>query len=278
MRSLRERSFSFLCAYITELDCFGPYRSELCHNSSRLTVMLDLVGRHPEARDKPFSPTPITIDTVHQMNFAPARWPMWAGSDQTRYMRHISFTFDGDAIASLIGEDLDPEHAFTPRPLFSDHRLLQIARLFEIEIEADEQTDTLYADTLALALLVRLARLSRPQCPAPRGGLAAYQLRLVTEYLYAHLDSRIGLRELANVVHLSRSQFGRAFRISTGMPPHQWLLRERVRKAKEHLLGSNRSLGEIALLVGFADQAHFTRAFARIAGATPGSWRRERRT
>src|SRR5271170_5479824 len=112
VRSLRQRSFSFVCAYITELDCFGPYRSELYHDCSRLTVMLDLVGRHPDARNKPFSPRPIAIDTVHQMNFAPAQCSMWACSDETRYMRHISFTFDADAVASLLDENLDAEHAF----------------------------------------------------------------------------------------------------------------------------------------------------------------------
>lgn len=59
------------------------------------------------------------------------------------------------------------------------------------------------------------------------------------------------------------------------MPPYQWLLQERVRKAKEHLLSGDLPLVEVALVTGFADQAHFTRTFSRVVGASPGAWRRQ---
>jgi AraC family transcriptional regulator len=209
------------------------------------------------------------------MTVAPAQSPIWAHSDRTRYMRHITFSFQDEAVASLLDEDVHPTRAFAPRFNFFDARLLHIARLFEIECASDELTDTLYGDGLAMALLLRLASFDglRRQPPA-RGGLTSRQLRQVTEYLAEHLADSIHLQDLAGITQLSRSHFSRAFRVSTGLPPHQWLLQERVRRAKEQLRARHLSVSEIALVTGFADQAHFTRTFRRVVGASPAAWRR----
>ncbi|MGK9171087.1 AraC family transcriptional regulator [Inquilinus limosus] len=277
VRSQRQRTWSGVSAHITELEFTGPYRAELCHDCSRLSVMLDLVGKNPELRSSRSRPSPSNDNTIHTMNFAPAHVPMWAESDNTRYMRHISFTFEDEAVTSLLDEAIDPA-AFVPRLLFSDARLLHLAKLFEIECQAEEPTDMLYGDSLSMALLLRLAALDRPQRPPPiRGGLPAHRLRLMTEYLIEHLADNISLRELADIAHLSRSHFSSAFRISTGMPPHRWLLQARIDKAKELLLTGNLPIAEIASLTGFADQAHITKAFKRVVGVSPGVWRRQRR-
>ena len=61
------------------------------------------------------------------------------------------------------------------------------------------------------------------------------------------------------------------------MAPHQWLVEARCIRAKQLLLEGRLGLAEIALDVGFCDQAHFTRTFARTVGTSPGAWRRERR-
>jgi AraC-like DNA-binding protein len=74
---------------------------------------------------------------------------------------------------------------------------------------------------------------------------------------------------------LSAKHFARAFRQSTGVPPHRWLIEKRIERAKALLLGGGLSLAEIALACGFADQSHFTAAFRRGTGITPGAYRRE---
>jgi AraC family transcriptional regulator len=68
--------------------------------------------------------------------------------------------------------------------------------------------------------------------------------------------------------------FSRAFKQSTGIPPHQWLLDRRVETAKDLLRRSCLSLTDIALTCGFSDQSHFTRVFVRACGVSPGVWRR----
>jgi len=114
--------------------------------------------------------------------------------------------------------------------------------------------------------------------PSPRrsGGLAPWQLHRVTGYIVEHLAEDIELQMLANLVKLSRSHFSRAFRASTGLAPHQWLVHARINKAKELLLKCDRRLAQIAIDVGFADQAHFTRKFGRTVGESPGAWQRTR--
>jgi AraC family transcriptional regulator len=110
-----------------------------------------------------------------------------------------------------------------------------------------------------------------------RGGLAAWQLARATEHIEARLSSTIKMDEVAQLTGLSTSQFARSFRRSTGMPPHRWHLNARIRRAQQWMLDTDLPLVEIALAVGFADQSHFANTFTRLAGISPGVWRREQR-
>ena len=83
------------------------------------------------------------------------------------------------------------------------------------------------------------------------------------------------MQQIAAEFGLSTSHFSRAFRISTGLPPHQWLLRRRVTTAKQLMTVRDLSLSEIAISAGFANQSHFTRVFSSVVGVSPGAWRRE---
>jgi AraC-like DNA-binding protein len=91
------------------------------------------------------------------------------------------------------------------------------------------------------------------------------------------LGGDITLTAVASGCGLSLSYFIRAFKQSTGDPPHRWLLRQRVERAKELLRDPRMTLAEAALACGFADQSHFTRVFKVMAGAPPGVWRRNTR-
>ena len=92
----------------------------------------------------------------------------------------------------------------------------------------------------------------------------------------AHLTEDVGLVELAALVDLSPKHFARAFKQSTGTPPHQFLLQQRIARAKELLARHDGgSISEIALACGFADQSHFTAAFRKATGQPPGAYRRE---
>lgn len=133
------------------------------------------------------------------------------------------------------------------------------------------------ADHVASALQAYLKRTHNVvslQPPAARGGLAPWQLRRAKEMLLSRLDEPISLAELARACSLSPGHFARAFRQTTGQPPHRWLMEQRIEKAKQLLVGKTLSLAQIAQTCGFADQSHFTRVFAQLVRSSPGQWRR----
>lgn len=106
------------------------------------------------------------------------------------------------------------------------------------------------------------------------GGLTLSQERRAKERLAADPAGRTRLADLARDCGLSTSRFSRAFRRSVGMPPHRWLIQQRVERAKVLLRTGEASLAEIALASGFSDQSHFTRCFSSWVGSSPGQWRR----
>lgn len=107
-----------------------------------------------------------------------------------------------------------------------------------------------------------------------RGGLAPAALRRVTSYIEQHLARGVCLQELAAIAGLSSCHFARAFKQSTGLPPHRYLLDRRIARAMLLIGQSARPLAQIGLEVGFFDQSHFTRWFTRLAGNTPRAYRR----
>ena len=111
---------------------------------------------------------------------------------------------------------------------------------------------------------------------APRGGLAPWQIRKVSAYIEAHLDSTIGSADLAGLVKLSVFHFCRAFQASFGESPHTYVMRRRVECAQGLMLQTKSPLAQIAIECGLADQAHLNRTFRRFVGECPGAWRRAR--
>jgi transcriptional regulator GlxA family with amidase domain len=109
-----------------------------------------------------------------------------------------------------------------------------------------------------------------------RGGLSPWQIRKVTSHVEAHLDRSIKNEDLARIVRLNPSHFGRAFRNSFGEPPHEYVIRRRVERAQGLMLSTDASLSAIALDCGLADQAHLSRLFRRVVGESPRAWRRAR--
>lgn len=110
---------------------------------------------------------------------------------------------------------------------------------------------------------------------AAPAGLAGWQESLAKEIMDSRLSEPLTLTEMASACGLSVSHFTRSFRLTTGSPPHRWLLGRRVERAKGLLARSGLPLGQIALECGFADQSHFSRIFRRATGASPGAWRRQ---
>jgi AraC family transcriptional regulator len=108
-----------------------------------------------------------------------------------------------------------------------------------------------------------------------RGGLASWQERIAKEILFARIRNPPTADELGQACAVSARHFIRAFRQSTGLTPHQWLMQERVLNAKNLLEHSDRTLAEISAMCGYANLSHFCRAFQRCFGQSPSTARRQ---
>lgn len=141
---------------------------------------------------------------------------------------------------------------------------------------AQQMTVESIANALACRLVTRLgAQVLRPVAPA--GALGMRHFRMVREYIDEHLGERICLEDLASIAGVSRFHFARQFRLRTGESPMAYLLRARVERAKNLLSTSSSRIADIAAVLGFADQSHFTRTFKRLTDVPPSVFATQRR-
>src|SRR5260370_12515632 len=89
--------------------------------------------------------------------------------------------------------------------------------------------------------------------------LPGSRLRRVTEYIQQNLDKDLTLAELAAVVYMSPYHFARLFKGRTGVPPHRFVVRQRIARARGLLATPELSIAAISRLVGFRTSSHFTR-------------------
>jgi AraC family transcriptional regulator len=144
-------------------------------------------------------------------------------------------------------------------------------------LRAGEQVNRLFVDHVNLAFAAHMVESYggvEARGPVSKGGLATWQERQAKHMLLADLTGNTSLASIAAACGLSPSHFARAFRNSTGMPPHAWLNQARVERAKVLLRLRGQSLSDISFECGFVDQSHFTRVFLRQVGVTPGVWRK----
>jgi AraC family transcriptional regulator len=106
-------------------------------------------------------------------------------------------------------------------------------------------------------------------------GLAAWQVRKLTDHIDTNLSEDLSVARLAVLVGLSTGYFSRAFRTSFGASPHAYVLHRRLERARALMRHPAAALSEIALECGFCDQPHLTRRFQEAMGVSPAAWRRE---
>ena len=173
--------------------------------------------------------------------------------------------------------DLDPARVYFPVRYYdrSSPEVIDTLTALRHELLTGGPGGRLCAESLANVLVVQLIRqMSNRQgsngvIRGSGGRLARNALRAVEEYIHAHLDQNIALAALADVAHLSEFHFARLFKQTTGLPPHQFVIHQRVERAKRLIAEGRLSLAQIAIDVGFSDQSQLNRHFKRLVGVTP---------
>ncbi|RQS71618.1 AraC family transcriptional regulator [Burkholderia sp. Bp8963] len=191
----------------------------------------------------------------------------WTDASDCRILR-ITFS-DAFARATFDQLELKPSQAQIRRRMqVRDPRLQHIAWALAAELEADDASDPLYAESLCTALIVRLVD-AAPSFRGRRHALAPNTAARVIDYIEGHLDQRLTLAELAALTAISVPHFKVLFRETLGMPVHQYIVQRRVERAKALLLEGRLSISQVALEAGFAHPSHMANWMNRLLGATP---------
>jgi AraC family transcriptional regulator len=160
----------------------------------------------------------------------------------------------------------------TPVRDVDDPLVVELARALRMAITANPLFAETLATTLAMHLMSKYGR-NRSQVAPAGGGLGKGPLAAVIDYINENPGRELCVKDLAEIAGVSLSHFIRTFHQTMGVPPHQYLLRTRLTRAKELLRQTRYSIADIARMTGFSGQSHFTKHFGRCAGVTPRRYR-----
>lgn len=157
-----------------------------------------------------------------------------------------------------------------------DAHIEDLARRLVGEIKADALASRLYADSLATELAVHLLRHYSTASKLTNGAaskLPRYKLQRVTEYINDNLREELTLSKISATLSMSSYHFAHAFRQTTGLAPHRYVIQRRIERAKSLLRDTDLSITEIAHQVGYANQSNFSVVFHQFTGQTPRGFR-----
>lgn len=180
-----------------------------------------------------------------------------------------------------VAESCDLNHdqmAIEPQIAVRDEQLSHMAMSLLYELKAENVVGRLYADSVASVLAIQLVR--RYSClkdvAIRKGGMAPNKLRRALEFISDKLEQQQGipLEVVAREVGMSRYHFSRVFKESMGLSPINYIVRQRIERAKKLLAETELPIADIALQAGFSGQSHFTTFFRKLVGLTPRSFRK----
>ena len=209
-----------------------------------------------------------------EMGFFPRYMERWVGSGhQERLLLLIS-----DAALRAARDDISHAGDLDHWCKMSDVRLAGLVNAVNAERIAGFPSGRLFLDSIEQAIAVALVDAFAGQSRSERllrGGLGPARLRTVRELVQAKIEDDLTLIEMAQAVDLSPAHFSRMFLKSTGETPHQFVLRNRIERAKEMLRVAEARVLDVAVACGFKTQQHFARVFRQICGASPTEYRYE---
>lgn len=170
------------------------------------------------------------------------------------------------------------DRGLPPRVGYQDTLLHRLVERLAGQIHQDGAAAMLFRQSLAQTLQLHLAdRYPAQPRPARRSHgdrrLDRRDQQLVIDHLRSELDSRIDLDALAATVGMTAGSFLQAFSAAFGTTPHQYLIGQRIERAKELLSASATSVTDISAILGFSSPSHFAATFKQRVGVTPTVYR-----
>src|SRR5262245_54975759 len=215
-------------------------------------------------------------DFARKLTFVPAGHDYFEWH-QPRTATHLMFFYLDPPEQEMRPPPHVAETRASPRVFFEDDAIWSTVVKLKRLVECPLMEDCAYFEALGEVLfqeLVRLHRGAEANEPGVKGGLAAWQQRVVTAYIEEHLAEQVSLATLAQLARLSPYHFARAFKQSFGAPPHRYHTRRRIEHAKALLEDRTLSVTDIGLALGFSETSSFTAAFRKTTGLTPSRYHR----
>jgi AraC family transcriptional regulator len=190
-------------------------------------------------------------------------------------LAHLYISQEQFALAAVNLLDREPRELELREGTFLDdpqqaQRFRQLSQL-----DWQEPAERLLSSSLAHGLInhALLSQVGRREGLRQTGGLAPSQRRRAREFIQANLSEALSLGQLASVCALSEYHFARMFQLSFGLPPHRYVLAQRLRHGQQLLQRSALPLAEVAMACGFASASHFNNRFRQAFSTTPGQYR-----
>jgi AraC-like DNA-binding protein len=173
-------------------------------------------------------------------------------------------------------DQLDDTPSPTDLPQFADlaNNVFELLETAKRELERDREAARASLTMASSIMQSEIERRSRAKGARP-GALAGWQIARVRAFIDENLHRTIHLRDLSAVARRSPAHFSRNFKLAVGESPHAYVVRRRLERACHLMITNSAPLCEIALSVGFSDQAHLCRLFRQAFGQSPSRWRRD---
>jgi AraC family transcriptional regulator len=248
-----------------------------CHYSDEHAICLSLAPRPVRLLQIKGGKTYAGLHGKGDISITPAKVPFFARWDvEDHYLQiRIASRFIQSVARETITrnpDQLELRLEFRTR----DPHIEAIGMMLFSELKHENLGGRLYIESLTNVLAVHLLRqysAAKPHLAIYEGGLREHQLLQVLEYINEHLNQDIKLADLAQLLGMSQFHFSHLFKQSIGTAPYQYLLQQRIERAKQLLKQTDRPIVDIALECGFSSHSHLSKQFRQFTGMTPKAYK-----